>query len=299
LLKRKIQALLLALMMTVFTQGSVFANVSYLGPAGTYTEEAAIKYFGEKEQLLPFTTVAEAVEQVLTGKTEYAVVPIENTIGGPVYSYLDLIMETQNLIIVGEITLPIRQTLLALPGSKLSDIKTVLSHPQGITQSTSWLKNNLPDTKVVVVSSTAEGAKKVAEGRNKSVAAIAASRNSRVYNLDILANDLQGTYNNATRFWVVTTLDRALHTGNKASLVVTGDIEKLPKLLGDFDQRNLKLVTIHDRPTKTKFGEYIFLVEVTTKSTRNALLSKLARVAKDQQDSFSIRVLGIYNESTN
>ena len=262
MVQRNTRTVVLAIIISVLMSMSAFADVSYLGPAGTYTEEASIKYFGDKETFIPAPTVPGALAKLKSGECQYAVVPLENTIGGVVYNYLDAVLADADFAIVGEVQLPIRQTLLAMPGASLQDITKVLSHPQGIAQSKVWLQTNLPKAKIVEVSSTAEGAKRVAESQDKSVAAIAASRTSIVYNLNILANDLQYTDTNVTRFWVVTRKAKAVVSGEKSVLTISGSVNDLSKLLAELDKKNYKLVAIHDRPAKTKMGEYLFVVEL-------------------------------------
>ncbi|MDT8900790.1 prephenate dehydratase [Anaeroselena agilis] len=269
--------------------GTAGAAVSYLGPAGTYTEEAAFLHFGQQETLVPAATVAESLAMLDRRECDYAVVPVENTIGGPVYRYIDLVVANKGLRVVGELNLPIRQTLLALPGAALSGVKTVMSHPQGIAQSREWLKKNLPDAKLVEVSSTAEAARKVAEMGDPSVAAIAASRTAAVYNLSILANDLQYTNTNVTRFWVVTLKKQAAPAKAKAAVVVSGPADKVPGLLYDLGRKGFKLTALHDRPAKTRLGEYVFVAEAAGGSA-----DALEEVVAKHGGALEIRVLGLY-----
>lgn len=109
-------------------------RVSYLGPEGTYTQEAAQKFFGDDADFQAKKTVSEAVLALSDGRCDFAVIPVENTIGGPVYDYLDELLKYEKLCVQGEVELPIRQALLAPEGTSLSDIKTVYSHKQGIIQ---------------------------------------------------------------------------------------------------------------------------------------------------------------------
>lgn len=253
------------------------ASVSYLGPAGTYTEEATIQFFGQGETITPVSTVAQSLAMLKSGKSEYAVVPVENTIGGPVYNYLDGIVADDSFVVVGEVDLPIRQTLLALPGTTIPQIKTILSHPQGIAQSKAWIKANTPDANVIEVSSTAEAAKKVAESGDPSMAAIAASRTAKVYNLNILATDLQYTNTNVTRFWIVTLKARQTVSGNKALILVSGSINSVAKLVSELEQAGYKVQALHDRPLKTTMGEYQFVIEVADNNHQTSLEGILAR----------------------
>ena len=116
--------------------------VSYLGPEGTYTQEACGKFFISKGAYLPFKTVKEAIKALISGKCNYAVIPQENTIGGPVIEYIDTLIEETELSIIGEVELPISQNLLAKPKTKLNNIRKVYSHKQGIAQAKKWLENS-------------------------------------------------------------------------------------------------------------------------------------------------------------
>jgi prephenate dehydratase len=287
--KRHLLSVILFLVVAFAFAGTAGAAVSYLGPAGTYTEEAAFLHFGQQETLVPVATVAESLALLNSRECEYAVVPVENTIGGPVYQYLDLVVADKGLKVVGELNLPIRQTLLGLPGTELSGVKTVMSHPQGIAQSREWLKKNLPAAKIVEVTSTAEAARKVAEMGDPSAVAIAASRTAAVYGLSILANDLQYTNTNVTRFWVVTLKKKPAPEKGKAALVVSGPADKVPGLLNDLGRKGFKLTAIHDRPAKTKLGEYVFVAEAAGGSA-DALEEAVAKHGA----SLQIRVLGLY-----
>ncbi|MCR5061244.1 MAG: hypothetical protein K6A80_09505 [Saccharofermentans sp.] len=107
-------------------------TVSFLGPAGTYTQEACEKFFGMDAELIPYETVPAAVDALTAGESDYAVIPIENTIGGAVTDNIDTLIASEIVVVVGEVELPINQNLLVVPGTELSDIRTVYSHKQGI-----------------------------------------------------------------------------------------------------------------------------------------------------------------------
>lgn len=170
------------------TQEEYSGVVSYLGPEGTYTQEAVKQFFGPEGDYRPQKNVKDAVQKMLDGESTYAVIPQENTIGGPVYDYVDELLAHENIHIIGEVELPIRQALLVAEGTKTEDILTVYSHKQGLIQGKEWLSDNLPKAEVVEVSSTAEGAKKVAESGTKDVAAIASTGAAEVYGLNILVS---------------------------------------------------------------------------------------------------------------
>ena len=111
------------------------AAVSYLGPEGTYTEEAAKHFFKSAKSFIPKKTVDEAIEEVKNGSADYAVIPQENTLGGAVTNYVDALIRETDVYVVGEVIIPINQTLMGVEGASLADIKTVCSHAQGLTQS--------------------------------------------------------------------------------------------------------------------------------------------------------------------
>lgn len=286
------RTIFIAVVLTVLSVcGSfTFASVSYLGPAGTYTEEATIQFFGQNEKILPASTVAEALSMLKAGKCEYAVVPTENTIRGPVYNYLDAVLADEYLTVVGEVDLPIRQTLLGVPGGTITQIKTILSHPQGIAQSKKWIKANIPDAKLVEVSSTAEAARQVASASDTSMAAIAAARTAGVYKLNILANDLQYTNDNVTRFWVVTIKGKVQQSGDKAAALVRGNSNAVIKMLYELIQMGYKVHTLHDRPTKEKLGEYQYVIEVEGLNPSYTL----ERIIANPDLELSGRVLGTF-----
>lgn len=237
------------------------AVVSYLGPAGTYTEQAAERLFPQGAILEPKKTVADAVSDVLSGSADFAVIPQENTIGGPVYDYLDELLSHEELFVVGEVELPIRQALVAPEGTSLTTIQTVYSHKQGIAQGKDWLQTNLPNAQVVEVSSTAEGARLAAECTDGTAAAIASTQAAKVYGLEVLAESIQGNDDNVTRFYLVSDEYMAAQAPDRMTLSATGSAEALPDLLKAMDAQGLRLVSLHDRPAKTTLGQYVYLVE--------------------------------------
>ena len=125
------------------------AKISYLGPEGTYTQEACGKFFRKQGIYLPYKTVNETVKALLDGESNYAVIPQENTIGGAVIDYVDTLIAQTEVSVVGEVELPINQNLLTLEQAKLSDIKTVYSHKQGIVQGRDWLNKNIPNANLL------------------------------------------------------------------------------------------------------------------------------------------------------
>ncbi len=263
------------------------SSVGYLGPEGTYTQEAVERFFGKGGAHLPYASVEDAVSALSGGECSYAVIPQENTIGGAVIDYADTLINHREVSVAGEVVLPIDQNLLVLPGTGLEDIKTVYSHKQGIAQGKEWLEKNLPNAEVTEVSSTAEGAKMVSEGGDKSCAAIASAACAEVYGLEVRAAAIQNNDSNKTRFYVLS-LDppNTEGTGNIA-FTAGGSAEGLPKLMSDIASSGMTLVTIHDRPMKTKLGEYTYIIECSGGS-----FQKYEKLTKN---SFEFRFLGVFD----
>ncbi|MCR5527572.1 MAG: prephenate dehydratase [Lachnospiraceae bacterium] len=264
------------------------AKVSYLGPKGTYTNEACEVFFENKGEYLPYETVNDAVQALNDGESDYAVIPQENTIGGAVIDYVDTLIANTDVFVAGEVELTINQNLLALPGTKVEDIKTVYSHKQGIAQGKAWMEKNLPEAEVIEASSTAEGAKIVSEGGDASCAAIASAGCAEVYGLEVIAKNIQENDNNKTRFYVLSKDDPAMQDGDRLAFIAAGPAEKLPELLSKLKDQKMKLVTIHDRPRKTVLGEYYYLIECSDTSYEK--YKKLA-----ENDSFEFRYLGNFD----
>ena len=264
------------------------AVVSFLGPAGTYTEQAAERLFPQGAVFQPRETVADAVSDVLEKSADFAVIPQENTIGGPVYDYLDELLKHEELFVVGEVELPIRQALLAPEGTSLETIQTVYSHKQGIAQGKDWLQTNLPDAQVIEVSSTAEGARLASECTDGTIAAIASTQAAKVYGLQVLAESIQQNDSNMTRFYLVSTQPCVIDAPERMTFSATGPAEALPDLLTAMDAQGLRLITLHDRPAKTILGEYVYLLECSGGGQ-----DEYARLV-EECDGFTLRYLGSY-----
>ncbi|MBQ9010470.1 MAG: histidine-type phosphatase [Clostridia bacterium] len=236
------------------------SRISYLGPAGTYTEEATRFWFQEEGTFQPRETVSDAIQDVLNGEADYAVIPQENTLGGAVVNYVDALMNADNVFVVGEVVLPISQTLMALPGATLEEIKTVCSHAQGLTQSAQWRAENLPGAEAVEMKSTAAAAEYVAGSGDKSIAAVAAPGAAALYGLEVLAENVQISLANKTRFYVLAK-NPAEGPNEHAVFVVNGNGENLSEFIVGLNAAGLRVAALHDRPAGTSLGQYRFLVE--------------------------------------
>ncbi len=237
------------------------AAVSYLGPAGTYTEEAAQFFFPDAGEFLPKSTVPEAIADVVSGTADYAVIPQENTLGGTVTNYADALIAAENIYVVGEVVLPISQTLMGLPGTELSEIKTVCSHAQGIAQTEQWRQEHLPDAEVQEMASTAAAASYVAETGDKTIAAVAAPGAAKLYGLSVLAENVQITDTNKTRFYVLSASALEGTALTHAVFVASCEANRIDDIVIAIHDAGLELVTIHDRPEGSNLGVYNYIIE--------------------------------------
>lgn len=241
-------------------------RVSYLGPQGTYTEEAATFFFPDAGVMLAERTVDDAIQKVMEDDADYAVIPQENTLGGPVTNYIDALIAKNDIYVVGEVILPISQTLLGIPGSSLEQIKTVCSHAQGLSQSEAWRKEHLPDAATQEMDSTAAAAAFVAEQKDPSIAAIAAPGAAELYGLNVLAENVQITMNNKTRFYVLAKEKLRDEGHPNAVFAVSCRAEEIDDIIVVIHNAGLELVALHDRPEGSALGSYNYLIEVTNET---------------------------------
>ncbi len=242
------------------------AKVSYLGPAGTYTEEATQLFFREEGVLFPKDTVADAIADVASGASEYAVIPQENTLGGAVTDYVDALIAEESVYVVGEVVLPISQTLMGVEGTTLEDIKTVCSHAQGIKQSEQWRSEHLPNAVTEEMKSTAAAASYVAEQGDKSIAAVAAPGAAKLYGLTVLAENVQITDANKTRFYVLSKNPLSGEQCKHAVFVADCEANQIDDIIVAIHDAGLELVTIHDRPEGSALGKYNYIIETVNEN---------------------------------
>lgn len=238
------------------------AIISYLGPEGTYTEEAANYFFGDSNTFVPKQNVDETIKDVMDGVSDYGVIPQENTIGGPVTNYVDALISQTDVYVVGEIVIPISQTLMGVPGSQISDIKVVCSHAQGLAQTREWRKENMPDAEEQEMASTAAAASYVSETQDPSIAAIAAPGAADIYGLTVLAENVQITDTNKTRFYVLSKEPFEKGGYTHAVFVAACPASRIDDIIVEINKSGLELVAIHDRPEGSELGMYYYVIEV-------------------------------------
>ncbi len=238
-------------------------RISYLGPAGTFSEEAARSYFnGSQTEFIAYPTIAAAVEAVRHHRVDAAVVPIENSCEGSVTATMDL-LTLPGLSITAEVVHPICHHLLVKPGTTLEEIEAVVSHPQALAQCQGYLNRTLPGLVLQETGSTAEAARIVA-GSPRRLAAIGNSRAAELNGLEALGTGIQDLEENLTRF-IVLGSEAAIPTGqDKTSLIVsiTNRPGGLYEILKEFALRNIDLTRIESRPAKSTLGEYLFYIDL-------------------------------------
>ena len=238
-------------------------KIGYLGPAGTFTEEAALLY-DSQAQLIPFPSISGVGVAVVTSMVDEGVVAIENSIEGSVTDTLDLLIQESALAIKREIVLPIRHCLLVKPGTSADNIKVIYSHPQALAQCRSFLERCFPKAQLEAALSTAAAAEEINKG-DGSIAGVGTRRAAELYGAEILARDIQESDTNMTRFVVLSSEDHPITGSDRTSLCFSFDGDEpglLVGVLGEFAQRSINLAKVESRPSKESLGTYIFLVDI-------------------------------------
>jgi prephenate dehydratase len=237
----------------------------FLGPRGTYTEEALLSIAKVKnEELVAFSTEPEVIKAVENGEVDKGIVPIENSIEGSVNATLDVLAFEANIVIEKEVIIPINHHLIARAGLSFEDIKVVVSHPQATAQCRHYLMEKLPGVRIEAANSTAEAVKIVAEGKDKA-AAIGSKLAAKLYGLKILDSAIEDFRDNKTRF-IIVGHEPASRTGYDKTSIVCFIYEDRPgsllQILQEFAYRYINLTKIQSRPTRKALGDYCFFIDL-------------------------------------
>ncbi len=237
-------------------------RLSYLGPAGTYSEEAALLYDSGAE-LVPFPTIPAVCRAVSDGLTDEGIVPIENSIEGSVVYTLDYLISETDLAIFNEVVLPIQHCLMIKSGTTAEGVRTIFSHPQSLAQCRHFLEDNFPNAEPVASLSNSAAVNDMMES-STAAAAIAPQRAAELYGAEVIRRGIQDVTNNVTRFVLLGWKDHVPTSADKTSFCFTFAEDapgSLYNALGIFASRNINLVKIESRPTKETLGRYNFLVD--------------------------------------
>jgi 3-deoxy-7-phosphoheptulonate synthase len=272
-------------------------RVAFQGEPGAFSENALLRYFPETVQSLPLQQFRDVFESVLTGKSRYGIIPIENTLTGSIHQNYDLLLQYPDIRIVGEKTIRIIHNLIALPEAQLEDIRRVYSHPQGLSQCAGFL-DTYPQWEKIPFYDTAGSIAFIAEQGDRENAGIASSEAARVHKMKVLKEGIETDSQNYTRFVVIAREEVALAEGrneaaNRASLVFStantpGSLFRVLQVLAE---RNINMVKLESRPIAGKPWEEMFYVDVDIPEEKAAFENALAELSGVTE---TLRTLGLY-----
>ncbi|MCQ8102785.1 prephenate dehydratase [Methylomonas sp. SURF-2] len=264
-------------------------EVAYLGPQGTFTQQAAFKHFGHAVKDVPVATIHEIFQAVETGHCQFGVVPVENSTEGVIAHTLDRFMDSP-LKICGEVEIRVHQNLLGKMDS-LIGINEVFSHQQSLAQCRQWLNSYLPGVPVTAVSSNAEAARLASLDHGK--AAIAGLMAAELYDLNIIEKHIEDEANNTTRF-IVIGAQQPVSTGlDKTSILVSTGNQSgaLYRILGPFAEYGISMVHIESRPSRQGLWDYVFFIDIEGHRDDEAVAKALQVL---QSNVKMLKILGSY-----
>ena len=282
-------------------------KVGYLGPEGTFSEEAGKLYARRiegKAELYPYSTIHDLLSAANRGKIKEAVVPIENSIEGTIAIVPDMLVREVNLMIRQEIILPVYHYLLAQKGTHLKEITDIISSPPPLEQCQEFLRKKLPHAKLHLAYSTADAVRQVATSLGEKVishgrvkgsvfAAIGTAASAKLYGLKIIARQINA-HDNQTRFIVLSKTDHKKTGNDKTAIVFTIAMDRpggLHDVLSEFAIRNINLTKIESRPSKKALGDYYFFADLEGHRSDPVILQTL-KVVK-AKTSF-LKILGSF-----
>jgi len=269
-------------------------RIAYLGPTGTFTEQALLGQQDlAREELIPMARFSDVLAATAEGETDFGFVAIENAIEGTVNITLDALAFDHELLIQREVVLDIHLNLLAKPGSTLADVTEVASHPVANAQCRRFLGKELPEASVTAANSTADAARRAAT--EPGLAAIGPKMAARAHGLEVLAADIADHAGNQTRFVLVAPGGVPQATGHDKSTVVITQREDRPGslvgILEEFSARNINLSRLSSRPVKTLLGQYCFIIDLDGHVADDVVANALRSIRAKHAD---VKFLGSY-----
>jgi chorismate mutase/prephenate dehydratase len=265
-------------------------KVAFLGPEGTFTQEAALKHFGHSAVAEPMASIDDVFREVEAGAAAYGVVPVENSTEGVISHTLDSFIES-SLKVSGEVVLRIHQYLLVGENTRRDKISRIYSHSSSLAQCRKWLDQHYPGAERIAVSSNAEAARLV-KGEWHS-AAIAGDMASQLYGLEKIAEKIEDLPDNSTRFLIIGNQEVLGSGEDKTSLMVATRNQPgaLHDLLEPFHRHNIDLTRVETRPSKVGAWSYVFFIDFAGHSDDDNVQSALKDVEQRVSD---IKILGSY-----
>lgn len=248
---------------------NILENIYYLGPDGSNAHNATLQFLKttaiEVKNHYPQKSIRTALETAEKDYSSICVLPIENSIEGIVRETIDNLvrLDSKRLKIQGEITLPIKHLLLST-GKEKSKIKKVMSHPQALSQCSRFLHENFPDIEIKEVSATSYAAQKIASLQDDTLAALANETCAKIFNLNILSDDINDEPDNKTRFYILSDMELPKEQNGKTAIIlsVKNVSGALCEVLKIFAKHDINLSYIDSRPSRRRLGEYLFFMEM-------------------------------------
>jgi prephenate dehydratase len=278
-------------------------RVAYLGPAGTFSEEAvrASGFGGTDLEGIPCDTIPEAIEAVGGGRVDRAMLPLENSIEGSVRTTMDSLLEQADRVsITAEFRHPIRSALIARTELRLDEISKVISHPQPLAQCSRFLRAEMPGAELLVAGSTSSAVREVSES-SEPIAALGPSTAAGIYGCVVLKEDIEDESGNETRFiWIAPSADTdasaTSDAGDWKTTLVFSELGAdhpgaLVDALVEFSSREVNLVRIESRPWKKQLGRYLFYIDVEGREDDPLVAEALEEL---RQKAGMVKVLGTY-----
>ncbi len=269
-------------------------KIGYLGPPGTFTEEALLKYIKlPSQEIKEYNAISEVIKAI--GKeVESGIVPVENSLEGSVNITLDILARETNLVIKREVIIPVFHHLLGKEGVQTGDIRHLYSHPQAVAQCRKFIEKYLPQAQTELTLSTAQAARFISERYDHTCAAIGTRRAAELYGLEVIEENIHDYDCNYTRFIVLSLEQNSSPTGNDKTSLVFGIKDgpgALYQVLKEFALRHLNLTRIESRPSKRNFGDYLFFVDLEGHQKDPEIKETLEALG---EKTVFLRVLGSY-----
>lgn len=267
------------------------SRICFQGAEGAYSQAAMMTFFGEDINCFHVDTFRDAMVTIEEGSADYAVLPIENSSAGIVNEIYDLLVEFENYI-VGEQIIKIEHCLMALPGTRMEDIKTVYSHPQSLMQSNKFLQEHASWSQISM-KNNAFAAQKVLNDQDPTQAAIASEYASKIYGLEVLKKGVNYAGNNSTRFIVITNQKVFLKNAGKISICfeIPHESGSLYRMLSHFIYNDLNMTKIESRPIPERNWEYRFFVDFEGNMGDSAVKNAIRGL---RDEAINLKILGNY-----
>jgi len=270
-------------------------KISYLGPRGTFTEEALFSFYKDSKEITPepMGTIVEVIKSIDKGDADEGLVPIENSLEGSVNITQDVLTFESEAKIIRELTIPIRHNLIGKNETNLKKIRRIISHPHATAQCRSFLNSRIPNAEIIAANSTAEAVKKLLDFGSDS-AAIGTRIAAELYGLSVIEENIEDSKENKTRFIFVGNYIPAKSGQDKTSIVCFLKKDKpgsLYRILKEFADRNINLTKIESRPARKNIGDYVFMIDLEGHLHEEKVFDVIESL---RRNVYMIKILGSY-----